>query len=170
LKMRRLLFPGLLLAGALTLQAAVFNRLAIFDVAPDLILVVVISIALLQGPTAGALCGFGAGMLRDLLLGAPVGLGGLTYLLVGYGIGSVRCGVGGSGVSVSVVGTLVGSLFESALYVVLLALSGQPLAPASRVIQVVLVGSLYNPALALLVHPAVRKVLAPPRREVAYRR
>ncbi len=167
--MRRELAVGLLLATVVALQAALFGRLAVFGVTPDLVLVVAISVALLEGSIAGGLSGFVGGMLRDLLLAAPKGLSGLVYLLVGYGIGSIRSPGLPSGIIAPMVGVFIGSVVGNAFYVVLMALLGQPLGTASRISLGVALAGLYNAALTPLVHPVVRKVLGLFSREVVLR-
>jgi rod shape-determining protein MreD len=56
---------------------------------PDVVCVVVVSIALLRGPEAGALAGFCAGLGVDALTWQPLGLAALVYCLVGYGSGRI---------------------------------------------------------------------------------
>jgi rod shape-determining protein MreD len=52
--------------------------------APDLVCVVVVSLALLRGPELGALV---AGLGVDALTWQPLGLAALVYCLIGYGTG-----------------------------------------------------------------------------------
>ncbi len=53
----------------------------------DPLLVVVMSVGLLHGPEEGAVVGAGAGLLEDIMLGAPLGLGMLSGMCVGFGAG-----------------------------------------------------------------------------------
>jgi rod shape-determining protein MreD len=55
--------------------------------APDLVCVVVVSLALLRGPELGALAGFVAGLGVDALTWQPLGLAALVYCLIGYSSG-----------------------------------------------------------------------------------
>ena len=65
---RRLLgLAGLI--GLVGLQAAIGPHLAILGVAPDLPLVAVLVVAMLSGPTRGAVTGVCVGLLLDVLRG-----------------------------------------------------------------------------------------------------
>lgn len=75
---------------ALVLQTTVVARLPLPGAEPDLLLVVVLSFALTQGPSAGAVTGFGAGLLADLHSDHEVGRLALAYLLVGYAVGAAQ--------------------------------------------------------------------------------
>jgi rod shape-determining protein MreD len=57
-------------------------------VAPDIVLVTVVVIALLRGPVFGAIAGFGAGLLLDIATLSPVlGVASLVLATAGYWIG-----------------------------------------------------------------------------------
>jgi len=85
----RLLRGALLVLAALLLQVGVVADLRLFDAAGDLLLVLVIAIALVEGPDRGATWGFVAGIAYDLLLDTPFGLTALVYALVGFLVGAV---------------------------------------------------------------------------------
>lgn len=123
-----------------------------------MILVVVISLALAEGPTVGATAGFGGGLLRDLLLEAPKGVTGLAYLIVGYVVGSIRPYVQSTSVLLPVFGVFLGSVAGSLLYVVVSILLGVTPDPVGRILRVVLLTSLYNTLLAPFVYPLVRRL------------
>ena len=68
---------------AVLLQGTVLARLALPGAAPDLVLVVVVAIALVEGSRSGLLTGFGAGLLSDLSSDVELGRLALTYAVVG---------------------------------------------------------------------------------------
>ena len=140
------------------MQTTVFARIELFGVTPDLVLVLVICFALLEGPTTGAVVGFSSGLLRDLLLTSPKGLTGLSYLTIGYVVGSVRPYVESTSVMVPVTGVFLGSLAATSLYGLLEALLGLETVPFGRTVQVVLLVAVYNTLLVPFVYPLVRKV------------
>jgi rod shape-determining protein MreD len=72
------------------LHTAVFPQLRVFDVAADVLLLLAIAAGVAGGPERGAVIGFLAGILADLFLQTPFGLSGLTYCLVGWGVGSFQ--------------------------------------------------------------------------------
>lgn len=155
---------------AVLLQTTVFARfVTLFGITPDLILVVVISFGLQEGPTMGVVSGFGGGMLKDLMLSAPKGLTGISYLIVGYLVGIVRPYVQSTSVALPILGIFTGSLVGSAIYVILGALLGQALGAPSRVLEVVFLTAVYNTILVPFVYPVVRKVSEALKSEKVYR-
>lgn len=88
---RVLLCVALVLTAAIV-QVTVVNRLPLPGTGPDLVLLVVIGLALVTGPTAGAGIGFGAGLLVDLMppTATEVGRWALVLCVVGYLAGQVR--------------------------------------------------------------------------------
>ena len=91
--MRRALFAVAAVLVAVVLQTAVLDRLPFpGGSAPDLVLVLVVTLALASGPMEGMLIGFGAGLALDVAPPASnlLGLSALVFCLVGYGCGRLR--------------------------------------------------------------------------------
>jgi rod shape-determining protein MreD len=65
-------------------QVSVMPAFEIADAAPDLVLVLLVSIALLRGPFVGACAGFFAGLVLDTASLATLGLSSLLLTLAGY--------------------------------------------------------------------------------------
>jgi rod shape-determining protein MreD len=89
----RALAVAILLLGALVLQSTVLEQVTFLGVTPQLALIVVVSLAYLDGPQMGVVTGFAAGLLLDLQLpeqGAVVGITPLLYVLLAYGVGAMR--------------------------------------------------------------------------------
>jgi rod shape-determining protein MreD len=86
---RALVVAIVAIGAAVLFAAAISSDATLFGGAPDLVCVVVVSIALLRGPELGAFAGFGAGLLLDALTWQPLGLAALVYCLVGYFAGSL---------------------------------------------------------------------------------
>jgi rod shape-determining protein MreD len=166
--MRRSFSSLLLILTALILQTTVVPHLAIFRVVPDLLMVVVISLALIEGPSHGALAGFMGGLLRDLFVDAPTGLSALSYVTVGYVVGAVRPYVQSSSVAVPFVGVFAGSFAGTVFYQVLALLLGVAAQPVDRMAQIVVVTAVYNTLLVPFVYPLVRRVASKPRTESLY--
>jgi rod shape-determining protein MreD len=86
----RILLSILWVITAIALQASVFGRLTFLGPRPDLVLVVVLCLALYDGPLVGSVAGFGAGFLVDLLSNHVLGVSALAFCLAGWGAGTVR--------------------------------------------------------------------------------
>jgi rod shape-determining protein MreD len=84
--LRRLGLITLLLIVALALQTSVVSRLDLPGATPDLVLLVVVSLALADGPLTGVVAGFAAGIALDLVPPADHAVGRYAFVLtlVGY--------------------------------------------------------------------------------------
>ena len=74
-------------------QVAIFPNLRLFGVVPDLGLVAAVAVAYREGPEAGAIFGFFAGLMFDLFVETPTGLSALAYALCAYLVGSLERGL-----------------------------------------------------------------------------
>ena len=82
--------PPIALLTALLLQSTVFAQIPLAGVKPDLLYLLTIFLAYLEGPSSGALAGFTGGIAEDFLLNQPKGITALTLTLVGYSVGLAR--------------------------------------------------------------------------------
>ena len=87
---RRFLLGAATVLTAILLQVTVLTRLPLPGVAPDLLLVLVIAYALVEGPLSGMTTGFLAGLLADSLADHAFGRLALTYAVIGYFAGFVQ--------------------------------------------------------------------------------
>jgi rod shape-determining protein MreD len=78
---------ALLLAFACVVQVSVLSSIEVADATPDLVLVLLVSIALLRGPLLGAAAGFWAGLVLDTASLETIGLTSLLLTLAGYWAG-----------------------------------------------------------------------------------
>lgn len=142
---------ALVMVTALTLQTTWMADLRPFGVPGDLLILVAIAAGLAAGPTRGAIVGFTAGVAIDLVQLTPFGLSALTYLAVGYVVGSAHAGVLRSAPWIPVAAGFVATALGIVFYVILGQLVGQQfrLPDLGRV---VLVTSVMN---AVLVTPAL---------------
>jgi rod shape-determining protein MreD len=72
---------------AAMLQVVVVSSVAVAGGAPDLLLVVVVSLGLLRGSVPGAACGFVGGLIVDLLTLETLGITSLVLTLAGFWAG-----------------------------------------------------------------------------------
>ncbi len=87
----RLILRLVLLGFAtVVVQQAAVSQISIFGVSADLAPLVVMSVGLLAGSSAGAITGFGIGLFVDLLLVQTLGVTSLLYIAIGYGCGRLR--------------------------------------------------------------------------------
>lgn len=88
----RMVLATVLVCTALVLQLGVLSPLTLPGADPDVVLVTVVAIAISWGPLGGAVVGFAAGLLLDVVPPAdhPAGRVALTLTLVGYLTGLLR--------------------------------------------------------------------------------
>lgn len=79
----------LAIAAALALQTTLARFVVRGTIAVDLVLVVVVYVALMLGPTTGLLSGAFAGLVQDALSSNVIGIGGLAKTVVGFLAGIV---------------------------------------------------------------------------------
>lgn len=142
---------------AFTVQTTLLPMVGLTGVVPDAVLVVVVAVAVAQGPTYAAATGLGAGLLLDLAPPADhvVGRWALTLVVVGYLAGLVR-----QDAERSVVATCLVVASSSFVGTSLFALSGllldDPGATVSGAVALIPLAVLYDVLLGFAVVPCVR--------------
>jgi len=147
------------LVGALLLQVAVAPHLAIGGVVPNVFILVVLTLALLEGPNAGAASGFAAGLLFDLLGTGPVGAAALVLAVTGYIAGSLSEHMFAEGWLMPVTVVFIAGLSAEVAYALVLAVLGAGNPFWTSLVTVILPAAVYNGALALLLYPWLARFL-----------
>jgi rod shape-determining protein MreD len=76
--------------ATVVIQQTAISQISIFGVSADLSPLVVMSVGLLAGSMAGAIFGFGTGLLVDTVLVQTLGVTSLLYIAIGYWAGRLR--------------------------------------------------------------------------------
>lgn len=157
----RALRVALLVTAAVVLQAGVFPDLRLLGVVPDLGLLVAVSVSYRDGPEAGAVVGFAAGLGYDLFLQTPLGLSALSYALTAYLVGVLRAAMLRSprwaSLGLGAAAGVVGGLLFAGIGIV----SGVDRLLAVATLSVVGRSALYDVLLAPFVFAIVQRVLGP---------
>jgi len=82
--MLRLIVIGIVVIGSVLLEATFIGHISIFGVAPNLTLPIIIAYSMMRGENGGAIVGFSAGLLQDIILGQAIGFFAMLGLLIGY--------------------------------------------------------------------------------------
>lgn len=152
----RVLLSTVLVLTAALLQVTLVNRLPLPGAGPDLVLLVVIGLAVVVGPTAGASIGFAAGLLVDLIppTSTEVGRWALVFCVVGYLAGQVQIDARRS--AFIVLGAVAGlAALAALLFAGLGVLFGDPRITTELVVSTTLSSVLYDLLLAPFVIPGV---------------
>ncbi|MGH2808735.1 MAG: rod shape-determining protein MreD [Actinomycetota bacterium] len=167
----RILAVGLVVFAALALQTTLLSRLTLLGVIPQLVLVVVICLAFLDGERVGIVSGFFGGLLLDLQLppDSIVGLTALVYTMIGYGVGYFRQYSTGESVWTPVFAVAVGSAAAEASYALLAIILGRSWVTLVFTAKVTGLVVLYDALLTPFVFPLIRRVADKFRPERIYR-
>jgi len=156
---RRTLLLAAVIVTSLLLQTTVFADLRLLGARPELLYLVTIVFAFLDGPSAGAVTGFASGMAEDFLLDQPKGITALTLTLLGYVVGLLRQYVVSPSPLFPVVlvagGTFAGVLF----YGVVSFLLGQLAVSVPYLVRVAALSAVYNAILTPLLFPVLRRAV-----------
>lgn len=149
----------LLLVAAAVLQTALFPSLTLMGFRPDLLLLVVLAVALRDGPFAGARVGAAAGLLADLLIAqAPVGLAMLVYAVIGHAVGLARPYLAPDSITAPLLLAFVSGLVGTAGYGILGSLLGDDRVTPALLVQASVAVALYNTLLAPVALGVVRRL------------
>jgi rod shape-determining protein MreD len=89
----RVLRYGLLAAFALILQSTLLKLVSVGHIQPDLVLLVLFYIGLMEGSFGATIAGFCTGLVQDVYAPQTLGLNALCKSLVGFGLGYCQRGV-----------------------------------------------------------------------------
>jgi rod shape-determining protein MreD len=152
----RIVLVALLLCTAVVVQTTVLTRIPFPQATPDLVLLVVVALAMVQGPNRGALIGFAGGLLLDTVPpgDGAVGRWALVLVLVGWFAGRTSDAIEGSALLPLLV--IVGSAFASLVgYITIGWLIGDERVAGSGVFSPVPAAVLYDVLLSPFVVPLV---------------
>ncbi len=155
---------------ALLLHVGLAPYIAIGGVSPNILLVVVVTLGLAQGPRAGMFAGFAGGLLFDLVGTAPIGPGALVFCLAAYLAGSLKENTFAEGWSVPLVVLFLASVVAETAYGIALAFLGEGAMGFLAFLTVVVPGALYNVATAVVVYPWLARFLRDERSMTMFRR
>jgi len=157
-RVNRILLSAVLLLLALVIQVSVLGRLQLPGATPDLLMLVVVGLALVYGPTGGCVVGFAAGLLADLAPPSDHAIGrfALVLCLLGYAAGLLRPESGRQRSALSALLVVaVAAVVSTLLYAMVGALVGDTAARHVGITGLVLSALLYDVLLAPFVVPAV---------------
>ncbi len=140
------------------LQTTLFVRFRPFDASPALALLVVLALSRHLGRMESLLVGFGTGLLLDLLSETALGLWALVATAVAFTTVRLRHRFEDD-VTLLVPGVFLTSFAGMALYGLLGTIFGEQTLADAQVVRKMLLPAVYNTVLAVLVLPAVTKLV-----------
>jgi rod shape-determining protein MreD len=140
------------------LQSSVVSHLTVLGVFPDLPLLLVTSWGLLQGVREGVLWGFVAGVVMDLLSGAPFGAATLSLMAAGLLAGLAKKSALSSHVLFPSVIAFLVTIVYSLLFLSIVWISGQTVVWLDSLLHTVLLAAVLNAVLVPMVFAVLRLV------------
>jgi rod shape-determining protein MreD len=166
---RRVLLWAAVVLTALLLQSTVFAQIRLAGAKPELIYLITVAMAMLEGPAAGAVAGFAGGMAEDFLLNQPKGITALTLTLLGYAIGMLRSYIATPSAFLPVLlvagGTAGGVLFNGLVRFLL----GQLNVSVVFLLRIAVLSAAYNAILTPIFFPLIRRVAESSRARKVFR-
>jgi rod shape-determining protein MreD len=156
--MRRTLSIAATIVTALLLQSTVFAQMKLFGVRPELLYLVTILIAILQGPGEGMVVGFAGGLAQDFLLNQPKGLTALTLTLLGYGVGLLRQYIVSPSPLLPTLLVAVSTAAGVVFYEIVGFLLGQVNQPLTFSLRVPALTGVYGAVLTPIIYPILRRM------------
>ena len=86
----RILVVGFILFINIILQSTYFEHIQIIGVKPNTAIIIIVAFSLMRGSFEGALIGFCAGLLQDILFGSNIGFNALLGMYIGYFCGKLN--------------------------------------------------------------------------------
>ena len=151
---------ALVIFVVLMVQSTVMLSVRVGGAHPDLVWLLPITAALLDGPETGAIVGFWAGLARDLVQPTPFGLAALVGCVLGWATGSLTAAVDPRAAWLKPVAALTGSVAADMLFAVLGAILGQQQMVQVDFLSIFLVVAVSSVVLVLPVSRLMRWALA----------
>ena len=79
----RIAITALIIFVNFTLQTTLFTHIEFFGIRPNSALIIIVALSLLRTDVEGAVTGFFAGLLQDIVFGRTIGLNALLYMCIG---------------------------------------------------------------------------------------
>ncbi len=115
----RVILYILLIFVFVTTQVTFLNFIDIYGVRPNLIIILIVSISLLEGRTHGAVVGFFTGLCLDAVVGVALGYHALIGMFLGLALGNINKRFFKENIFVMVICTFVATFFfESAVILI----------------------------------------------------
>jgi rod shape-determining protein MreD len=156
--MRRVLLLGAVIVVSLVLESTLLSHLRVGGVHPDVLVIVVIAVAMTDGPVVAAVFGFVAGLTSDLLFANQVGVSALVYTVIGFGAGMGRAWVTSTSTLFHLL--LAGLASFASVWLAGLVLRVFDLSSWDYLLRIAPMVALYNLLLTPFVYPPVRALLS----------
>jgi len=154
-------FKGLLIIVILLIQLTILNLFSLQGIKPDLILILVIVVALINGAGEGSVIGFFSGLLQDIFSVGLLGVNAFIKTIVGFLCGLLKERMFAEHILfiIPVLTFLVTIAKSGIMYLVLRAFGMESGNLVWNLTQLTLPEALYNSLLSPFIYLIVKKIL-----------
>jgi len=128
-------------------------------VQPDLILILTIAYAFVDGQAFGSAIGFFGGLLQDLTLSRNIGLNALSKTIVGYLAGSMERLIFIESIFLPLVAIFLATLVSQTLYAGLAFLLGFEVSFKAVFRNLIFPSAMYNSLISVFIYPLLLKLI-----------
>ena len=121
----RIVVIGVLLIIAQVLQSTLFQLIRIGHIAPNLMIILIVSFALLRGSKEGTIVGIASGLIYDSTFGLMMGPATITYAFIGFLCGRFNKNFYRENFIIPLICTFFSSLFFNIVNMFALVLRGE---------------------------------------------
>jgi rod shape-determining protein MreD len=161
---------GLVVFVGLMVQLAVVNRISVWSVSGQALIVLPVAAGLAGGPERGALVGFVTGLGFDVFLTTPFGLTALVWTITGFAVGVAGRNLMRSSTWSIVAFAALAAPLSIGAFVVIGTILGQDQLLAAPVVPIMVVSTAVAALAVPIAAPAMRWAFTDPRDPVALRR
>lgn len=151
---RVILWSVLAVFFATLVESTILARIAFLPAMPDLVLLIVLWISIMNGSTAGTTTGFISGLILDFLSASPIGLNALTKTVTAYIAGRFSGSFNMNRVALPVATAVLATFSKAALVFIASLFFGASIVPYSLLAPVfwyeVLMNAIMAPPVFLL--------------------
>jgi rod shape-determining protein MreD len=155
---RRVVALTAVVVTAILLQSTVLSQIRLLGAKPELLYIVTVLLAIIEGPREGMVFGFCAGMAEDFFLNQPKGVTALTLTLLGYTIGLARTYIVSPSPILPTLLSTVGTFCAMCFYQLVRFLLGTLDLHPVEFFRIALLVAIYNGLLTPIVYPVLRRV------------
>lgn len=144
------IFYIILIFAFVLIQVTFINFISVFGVTPNIVIILIVSISLLQGRIDGAVVGFSAGLCLDAIVGISLGVQALLGMLLGLALGNINKRFFKENVLVMILCTFVSTILYESAAISSFYLYGNSVDLLTNLRNVILPEAIFNSALGVV--------------------
>lgn len=158
MRVKNIIFYTLWLFVLAIFQPTLIRWIGFWGISPNIFLIFVIATGFLRGKKDGAICGAVFGLVFDLLVGRLIGMSGILFMYIGFGVGIIaERFLSSTGSAAVAVVTFGAALVYSVGYYIAYSMSLGDMGLIRAVIRIILPECLYTALLSLALFIPIRK-------------